>query len=125
MFLAYALAKILILNSSEDQPVINFPTLATPDIDFIDVSGGCSSFVDCTEYLANIIFNIGAGIIFLVLFIINLLVYLFQLFGLLLEVTFTGIDGAPFWVNALLTTPFLAAIAFILYRLIRQGESAD
>lgn len=124
IFLAFSLAKILVLNEASETPVINFPTLDPPSFDPIDLSAGCSGFVDCTEYVGAVIYNLALGIIFLILFIIDLVLYIIQLFNLLLAVSFDGIEGAPFWINALFSIPFLAMIAFILYRLIRSGESA-
>lgn len=124
IFLAFTLAKVLVVNETDGQPEIIFPTLETPDFEFIDLSGGCSGFTDCIEYVGAVIYNIGLGLIFIVLFIVNLMVYIFQLFAVLLSVTFTGIEGAPFWVNLLLTVPFLASIAFIIYKLIRKGSSS-
>lgn len=125
VFLAFTLAKILVINESTESPSIIFPTFDAPALDFIDLSAGCGGFVDCLEYIGAVIYNIGLGLIFLVLFIIELVGYIFELFALLINVTFTGVDGAPFWINALMTTPFLAAIAFILYKLIRKGSSED
>lgn len=120
---AFSIIKLLILNTSGNSPAVTFPSLETPDIEFLDLSAGCGGFTDCIEYVGAVLYNIGAGVIFIVLFIIELLVYLFQLFGLIISAAFTGIEGAPFWVNALLTLPFSAAIAFILYKLIRSGKS--
>lgn len=125
VFFAYAIAKLLIINSGTAVPTIEIPTLETPDLEFIDLSDGCAGFFDCTEYLANVIYNIGQGIIYLVLLLVNLVVYLFQIIGLLITVTFTGIEGAPTWLNALLILPFAGGIGFIIYKLIRKGSSSD
>lgn len=124
VFMAFSVAKILVLNEAAEQPEIVFPTFDNPNISFIDVSDGCGAFVDCIEYLGAIIFNIGAGIIYVVLVIVELITYLIEFFGLILAVQFEGIEGAPFWVNLLLSFPFLAALAIIFFKLFRSGESA-
>lgn len=123
--LAWAIFLVTYANTSEEYPNIEFPTLSTPDITFLDVSGGCGGFTDCIGWLAAIVFNIGAGVIFLVLFIIDLLVFLFELFGLLLDVSFTGIDGAPWQFNVLITILSSAVIAVLLFRAVRSGASTD
>lgn len=122
---AFSTFKILYANSNDAAPHFEFPTLDPPDIEFRNVSGGCGGFIDCTEYLGAVLFNIGAGIIFLVLFLIELIVYVIELFALIVEVTFTGFAGAPWWVNALSTLPFFMAIGIIIYRLVRSGESEN
>lgn len=121
--LAFTIFKILYVNEDSGVPSISFPTFEPPDITFIDVSGGCGGFIDCTEYLANVIFNIGAGIIFLVQFIIELVVYIVQFFAVLIQVQFIGIDGAPWFINLLLATPISVAIGLILFKMFRSGAS--
>lgn len=123
VFLAYAMAKVLILNESQGQPAIDFPTLDIPSFDFVDLSGGCGGFVDCIEYVGAVLLNMTLGIIFIVLLLINLIVYVFEVIGKILSLTFEGIEGAPFWVNALVVTPFLAALGVVIFKLIRSGES--
>lgn len=122
IFIAFTLAKILILNEGNTEPIV-FPSFDAPDFDFIDLSGGCGGFTDCIEYVGAVLYNIGLTIIFLVLFIVELVTYVFELFALLLQVTFTGIDGAPFWINILLATPFAAAVALIIFRMSGGGEA--
>lgn len=123
VFLAFTLFKIVYANEVTEGPTISFPTLQTPNVVFLNITGGCGGFVDCTEYVGAVLYNIGAGIIFVVLFVIDLLVYIFELLAMLTSVAFTGIDGAPFWFNAITVTLFLAGIAFIIYKLIRKGSS--
>lgn len=125
IYLVWAIFLITYANTSESIPAVVFPTLESPDIDFIDVSDGCGGFIDCLEYIGAVLFNIGAGIIFLVLFIINLIVYVFQILAILLEVSFTGIDGAPWQFNTTISTVSAAIIAMLVFRLIRSGKSTD
>lgn len=110
-------------NTTDEIPNINFPTLDTPDIDFIDVSAGCGGFTDCIEYIGAILYNFVAGVIFLILFIINLLIYIFALLAILISVSFTGIDGAPWQFNTFIITVNAAVIALIIFFLIRSGKS--
>lgn len=119
----FAVFKILYANTTEEIPDITIPSIDTPNIDFIDVSGGCSGFTDCIEYVGAVLYNIGAGIIFVILFIIELLLYLFEIFALILQTSFSGIEGAPELVNLILVLPITLSIAFILYKLIRKGSS--
>lgn len=123
LFLAFAMAKILILQEFENVPTIVFPTFDEPDVTFRDTSGGCGSFIDCTEYVGAVLFNIGAGVIYIVLLIVELIRYLFDFIGLLLSVTIDDIPGAPFWVNLFIVGMPLAAMALILFRLFRKGAS--
>lgn len=125
VFLVYSVLTIMVINDNADRPVITFPTIDIPSFEFRDLSGGCGGFVDCIEYVGAVLFNIGLGIIFLVLFIVNLFVFLFALIALLLKVAFTGINGAPWWFNTIIVTLFLGSISIIVYRLTRSGASND
>lgn len=122
ILVCWTVVKGFIINDAAGTPTIVFPVLDVDSPDFIDLSGGCSGFVDCTEYLANVIKNIGSGIIFLVLFLIDLLVYLFELFALIATITFTGIEGAPSFVNVILTIAPLAGIAIMIYKMASRSE---
>lgn len=111
-------------NTNEELPATVFPVLASPDIDFIDVGSGCGGFADCIEYVGAVLFNIGAGIIFLVLFFINLLVFVFELFTILIDVSFTGIDGAHWTINLVLITLNSAILALMIFAMIRAGRQS-
>jgi hypothetical protein len=104
-----------------DEPT--FPTLGETDVEFFPLDSGCSDVFGCIKFLAQVIYNIGAGIIFLISFIINLLIYLFELFALIVSQTFQGINGAPEWFNLIVSVFTAATIAFIIYRSIRSGET--
>lgn len=125
IFLSYSVVKAMALEEINDTPAFTFPTFELPSLDFIDLSGGCGSFTDCIEYVGAVIYNFSLGIIFLILLIIELIVYVLELVALLVAIQFTGFDGAPQWVNTILTTPFLAAVGFIIFKLIRKGSSGD
>lgn len=125
IFLAFTLFKILFINELGNEPEIIFPTLETPAFNFIDLSDGCGGFTDCIEYVGAVIYNIGLGLIFLVLFIVSLIVYIFELFAIIIEANFTGIEGAPWYFNLLLTFPFGFAISVILYKMVRRGSTEN
>lgn len=109
-------------NEQTDSTPIVFPTLDTPDLDFVDLSGGCGFFLDCIEYLANVIFNFVLGLIFLVVLIIDVVIFIVELLVLLIDLQFSGIDGAPFYINAaLIMVPIAGAIS--IYLMIRSGKS--
>lgn len=122
---AFSIFKILYIDSSDTTPAIVFPTFVQPDIEFKDVSDGCTGFVDCIEFVGWVLFNIGAGIIFLITFLINLLVFVFRILAILVEVQFIGIDGAPWWVNIILAIPITGTVAMIIYKMARKGDTTD
>lgn len=124
LFVAFAIFKVLVISAGETETEIDFPTFEVPVFEPRDLSGGCGGFTDCIEYVGAVIQNIGEGLIFIILFIIEILAFLFALIALILSNSFEGIDGAPWWVNLLLQTPLLAAVTIILYKLIRKGDSS-
>lgn len=124
VYLCFGIFQIMYANTNEELPGTVFPTLESPDITFIDVGNGCGGFTDCIEYVGAVLFNIGAGLIFLVLFIINLLVFVFELFTILIEVSFTGIDGAHWTINLVLVTMNSALLALLIFAMIRAGRQS-
>jgi len=122
--LAYTILAAMIISETVPETDINIPTLEIPAYDFIDISAGCSGFTDCTEYLANVIKNIGTGIISTVILFFNLAIFAFEIIALLLSLA-QGIQGAPWYVNVLLTAPAGVSVGIIIYKLIRSGSSED
>jgi hypothetical protein len=125
VLISFNLFKIVYNDSTDSGPVIEYPTLNLPEFNPIDVSGGCGGFVDCIEYVGAVLYNLALGIIFVVEFLIRIFVYIFQLIILVVQQTFTGIEGAPLVINVLITLPYAAGIGFIIYKLVRSGESED
>lgn len=123
--LAFTVLKGMILEEAAGAPVFTFPTLDVPDFDFIDLSGGCGSFTDCIEYVGAVIQNVALGIIFLILLIINLLVYIFEVITLIVSINFSGFEGAPWYVNAILSTPIVGSLALIVFLVVRSGRAQD
>ncbi len=122
VLVSFTVAKAMYLDSTAGAS-LDFPELEIPDRDFEDLSGGCGGFTDCIEYVGAVIKNIGVGIIVFVELVFNLVVYAFALFSLMVVLSVSGIDGAPWYVNAILTTPFVAALSIIIYKMIRSGQS--
>lgn len=125
ILLGYLVFQILFVGSGGAEDPIIFPTFDVPDFEFIDLSSGCGGFTDCIEYVGAVIYNIGLGIIFLILFLIELITFVFDLFALIVEINFTGFNGAPWWVNLMFTVPLGAIIALLIYRMARSGETDD
>lgn len=123
VLVAFSTVKLLIIDNVEGAPALTFPSFDAPTFEPIDVSGGCSGFIDCTEYLGAVVFNIGLGIVFVVEFVIELTAFLFALFAVIIALQFAGIEGAPLWLNTLLVTPFVLAVSVILFKLVRSGAS--
>jgi hypothetical protein len=124
VLLAYATTKAMIINDLNTAEV-EFPVLTIPTFEFIDLSLGCAGFFDCTEYVGAVLYNMVLGIIFLVLLIVELLVYIVAMFATIFSLAFTGIEGAPEYINLLITVPMLAMLGMIIYKLIRAGSSND
>lgn len=123
ILVAWTIVKGMILEDASGTPVLVFPTFDTPEFTFIDLSGGCGGFTDCIEYVGAVVYNIGLGLIFLVLFLIELIAYVFELFALIVTVQFTGIPGAPSWVSVLMGLPLIAGIAIIIFKMARKGDT--
>lgn len=51
--------------------------------------------------------------------------FMLDFFVFLASVTFSGVEGAPWWVNLVLYLPIATATVIIIYRLIRKGDSTD
>lgn len=122
ILLAFSTAKILVITEGGEAE-ITFPTFTAPDFQFIDLSGGCGGFTDCIEYVGAVLYNIGLGIIFLVVLLANLITYIFEIIVLLIEIQFLGVEGAPWWINTLMSFPLLAGMGFIIFKLVRSGKS--
>lgn len=124
LFLAFATVKAMILDQTGVAEII-IPVLEVPEFEFIDLTGGCSSFTDCTEYLANVVRNIGEAVIKTAVLVFNLVGFIFEIFILVADTLFSNVEGAPWYVNLLLFLPYTAALGIIIYNMIRRGGSSD
>lgn len=105
---------------------LDFPTLELPTVEFIDLSAGCAGFSDCTEYLANVFRNIGAGAIAGAQFTFEILSFTFALFGFLIEVVFllvAGINQAPWYISGPIATILLVMVSLWLIKTVRGQET--
>lgn len=124
VFLAFTIFKSMVL--AETQPdAITFPSMDFPDLEFETIPDGCSGFTDCIEYVGKVIVNLVLGIVYVVLLLFNLIAFIAALFVTVGEVTVTGIDNAPWWVNLIVFTPYLGIVGVILYKMIRKGDASD
>jgi hypothetical protein len=118
----FTATKAMIINEDAEVALIVFPTFDPPgDFAFRDLSGGCGGFVDCIEYVGAVIYNVALAPVFVISFLIGVITYVFALFALFIEVTFTGVEGAPWWLNLAISLPILASLAVILYRMVPIG----
>lgn len=129
IFIAYGIFQVLYFQgTSQSVDAAEFevgtPTFDAPVIEFIDLSAGCGGFTDCIEYVGGVLYNLVAGVIFLVLFIIELILFIIEFTVFMVTVTFTGVNGAPWWINSMIIGFFSVTISIIIYKLFRKGESA-
>lgn len=125
IFVAWTVVKGAIQSDISGTPIVTFPTFDPPEFDFRDLSGGCGGFADCIEYVGAVLYNLGQIIRVPIEFLIEVLQYIVEFIQLVVEIQFTGIDGAPTIINVLLTVPFFAAIALIIFNAIRRGKTAS
>lgn len=124
IFLSFTIFKAMVLETTQPDS-FDIPTLDFPDLEFNELPDGCGGFTDCIEYVGNIIVNLVLGVVYVVLLLFNLVVFIAALFVLVGEVTITGIEDAPAWVNLIIFTPYLGIVGIILFKLIRKGDASD
>lgn len=120
-FIVYGL--FLAVYSGGDGEAEEFPTFSAPPIEFRDVPNGCGGFLDCTEYLADIVVNFVLGIVYAVLVLVEIITLLAQLLILAIQNAFTGLNGAPAWLNAGILAFFGITFAIAVYRMVRKGDA--
>lgn len=108
-------------NTATELP-FELPTIDIPSFDFKDISGGCGGFFDCTEFLAWIIYNVAVGIIFLILLLVELLIFLFAFLALVGVLAVDPFPGAPWWISTTVSTIIITTLGMMLYKLIRRGR---
>lgn len=119
----FTVVEAMVLAENHDGAQFEFPELQSPDPTYKEIES-CSSIEGCIKYIGHVLYNIGVGIISAVQFIFYLSKFVFQLFALLITLIFTGVEGAPWYVNLVFYMPLVAGTSIIVYRLIRQGESS-
>lgn len=133
---AYGIISLFIVGDTTPGTTLELPTFDIPDFTFESYGseGSCGTFDvgECIEFLGRVmrnigiaIRNIGIGIIGFTQLIFNLVVYIVELSALVLTLLFTGVDGAPWYVNIFITLPFIGGIGLITYKLVRSGDSDD
>lgn len=120
----YTSVKVVILDET-GTVVPPFPQFNPPSLAGFDSPGAsCSGFVDCFEFIGNVIIWIGQALIFVGQLLIVLMIYILQVLIYIGRVTFQGIDEAPVIVNLILTIPIFAGIGLILYTMVRKGGTS-
>lgn len=120
-FLFYGMFITLYESGTVDEST--FPTFDAPGIEFETIPDSCSGFTDCIEYVGNILVNFVLGIIFVVLLIVAIIVLLVELLIVASTNAFTGAEGLPIWLNAGITAIFGIALAVVIYRMVRKGDT--
>lgn len=109
---------------SDTSAAATFPTFNPPSIAFEEIPDGCGGFFDCTEFVGKVIVNIVLGVVYFVLLIVALLVFIVAFLAIVASSAFTGIDGMPAWGNAIILGIFGAALAVIIFKMTRKGDSS-
>jgi hypothetical protein len=122
LFITFAVIEAMVIATTTDGLEIDFPEMGTPELNFKDI-GECSGIASCTKLIAFAIFNGALGIIAAVQYAFYLSRYIVQIIGLVLQLSFTGIPGAPFYVDLIVMTPLLGTLGVIIYKLLRTGNS--
>lgn len=123
LIIIYAILSAFVVNSGESVEAIDLPTLDLPTFDFIDISGGCGSFTDCTEYLANVVYNIGLGIIAVVQTLFALIAFVVEFSVVIVGLSVSGISNAPVWLNTVVGGYLGISMGIIIFRMARKGDS--
>lgn len=100
-----------------------FPTFDPPETNFRTVPNGCGGFLDCTEYLADIVVNFVLGVVYIVLLIVEIIRLFIEMLILAITNAFTGLDGAPVWLNIAVLAFFSIGFSLGIYRAIRKGDT--
>lgn len=122
IFLLYAMVKAMIL-SDDPETEIDLPAFEEPDQEIDDIPGGCGGFTDCIEFLGEVITGFVQAIIYVVQLIINLVTYFIEFLIFIVTATFTGVDGAPAWLNFILTVGPALGLAIIVFKAFRKGDT--
>lgn len=104
-------------DSPENNTAINNATQCIRTYDL----GNCNSITGCTKFLGLAIYNIGAFIVWIVLFIIDLVIFVILLGVTLAVLLFEPIPDAPLIVNVVLSAILPTLLAIKIFRLIRSG----
>lgn len=120
-FLTYGL--FLAVYTGGDGNLEEFPTFDPPGIEFRTVPSSCSGFLDCTEYVGDIIVNFVLGVVYVVLLLVEIVRLLVELLILAVINAFAGLNGAPIWLNVGIISFFGIGFALAIYRAVRSGET--
>jgi hypothetical protein len=105
--------------------VSGIPALAfnAPGIDFVELPDDCSGFTDALFCIGIGVINFAIGIVYIILLIVEIIRLLVSIVVLITTNSFTGFDGAPFWVNTLFLTAIFGSFAISIYKAIRKGDT--
>lgn len=122
VFLAFTIVKALFL-ASVTEFTVEFPTLEVPEFEFVETGGGCGGFSECLEFIGFVLRNIAIALIDTVELLFNFTIFFFDFLGVVTDILFTDIDGLTFYLDLLLFGVYTAALAIILYRAFKSGET--
>lgn len=127
---ASALVVLLVLNTGlkamilEDTAEnVSFP-MFNPNTAFApSFPSSCSGFIDCTEFVGKVIIGIVQSIVWITLLIVEIIDYLIDLMVLLITVSFAPLEGTHWFVNLVLTAIPAAILAFLIFSMVRKGDT--
>ena len=108
----------------EAETAIAFPTFDAPTVELINLTGGCGSFTDCTEYLANVFRNIAAVVVATVQFGAATIEFLLDLFGFFINavglIVYT-LQASPWYIQGFVGTVLIVTVALWLVGMLRKN----
>ena len=122
ILITYTILQGMVLSELHDESAVNFPEFDLPSVAFREL-GDCESLAGCVRFIGFALYNIGAGIVNLVLLLFGLARFVVELFALLITLVVDGVPGAPWYVNLIVRTPMLATVSMLMYMLIRSGRN--
>ena len=124
VLLAFGTLKSLIL--LEDSDAITAPDFIEPtfafsfDPDFKKV-GGADFIADALSNIGEVFLLIGENLVALFIGLAQTTALVFQFIFFLFQLVFTGIPGAPWYINVLIVLPFTIGLIYVVVALIRGG----
>lgn len=123
--LLYTTLKGMILYEAGAEPLELpvVPTFSTNEqFDFRDVAG-LDAVADAIYNLVEVFRVVAIYVIDSLIFTGELIVYIGALIITIGGLVFTTIEGAPYYVNILVTTPQVLMMGIIIYKMLRSGET--
>jgi hypothetical protein len=127
MVLLFLVVSFSILNAMIAQDIyeeahIQFPKFPNFAPEFMEL-GDCGSITGCIRLIGASLVNFSRGVISLIQFAWELIAFVLGFVGMILNLLVKGVDGAPWYANAFIQVPLGGAVALIIFKLFRSGDS--